>query len=143
MNTTSIWHDLFRTYLSTDAARAFKQYPLFWSDANCETAQYDNVSKFLSGDGVDITAMTLYYRAEARSKDTKRIFGVLARETIEFHGYGPDQSKYLAVWYFILVVLPEYDRVYKIAETTDLVGMYECYLNTGAIDAEHDWNNNG
>lgn len=140
MRTSALWKDVFNKYMRQDAERVFSKYPTFWGKEDEASEFYGNVSEFLASEAKDITALAKYYKGEARSKDDARIFAVVARETIEHHGYGPDQSRFLAVWYFILVQLPEYDRRVGITEVTDLEGLYECYLNCGEIDYGHDWN---
>lgn len=132
--------EIFQRYLNLDQKRVRAKYARFWSERNRETEFYMNISNlFAAAVAFDATCLMLYYKAEARSKDTTRIFQTIAREVIEHHGYGPDQSRYLAVWYFLVVSCTEYDCRIGLTERTDIEGMFDCFVNTGEIDYEHDW----
>ena len=130
----------FRKYLLPEAERINKKYPAFWSSKIIDTALFNNMQRLFPGDHYDITALVGYYRSEARSKDATRVFLTATKELVSEHGYGPDQCHAMAIWYFILVSLHEYDQTKGIDQFTDLHGLLNCYLNIGEIDYEHDWN---
>ena len=136
------FHAAFNKFLLVDATRVFQKYSAFWKQIDLTSATYDVVLKVIPQYTIsiyDVVAMLNYYREEARSKDTKRIFSVVVRELVEDHGYSPEVCHALAIWYFLIVLVPEYNRNRPINETTDVYGMLLCYLNTGEIDLEHEW----
>lgn len=140
MDIHGAWVDTFNKFAIGDAAAIFTKYPRFWNDAVRGGEFHGNVFPIINSSAYDAAAMLAYYKGEANSKDAVRIFQTFTRETIERHGYSPDVSRYIAIWYFFIVLMPEYDRQRKITELTDVVGMFQCYINTGEIDYEHDWN---
>lgn len=131
----------FNRFHYADAEAVWKRYPQYWNAGITGTRLYQQLLPVLTPatNVYDIVPMLNYYKGEALSKDTKKIFNVVTRETVERHGYGPDQGMYLATWYFIIVLLAEYDAKRTIQPTTDIKGMYQCYLDTGEIDYEHSW----
>ncbi len=132
--------EIFQQYLGKDGARVFAKYPAFWNEKNRSTEFYHNLTElFATAVAYEATAMMLYYKAEARSKDPLRIFQFAMREIVEQHGYNPEVSRYIAVWYFLLVTLCDYDVRIGIQQTTDLDGLLDCFINTGEIDYEHEW----
>ncbi|QIG68289.1 hypothetical protein EVB84_013 [Rhizobium phage RHph_Y48] len=139
MDIHGAWVDTFNKFATGDAAAIFAKYPRFWNDAVRGSEFHGNVFPILNSSAYDAAAMLAYYRGEANSKDAVRIFQAFTRETIDRHGYGPDVSKYIAIWYFLIVLLSEYELKHGIQETTDVLGMFKCYINTGEIDYAHDW----
>ncbi|QOE32132.1 hypothetical protein CPT_Paso_015 [Rhizobium phage Paso] len=130
--------DIFTKYLGMETV--YDKYPAFWSYRNRETEFYQNIGPlFDSKTAFDATCMLLYYKSLAKSKDPIRIFQIVAREVIEKHGYGPDIARYLGVWYFLIVVMAEYERVRGFTTVTDIEGMFTCFENTGEVDYENEW----
>lgn len=141
MDIHGAWVDTFTKYATSDAAAIFTKYPRFWNEAVRGSEFHGNVFPIINSSAYDAAALLAYYKGEANSKDAVRIFQTFTRETIDRHGYGPDVSKYIAIWYFFIVLMPEYDRRHKITELTDMLGMFNHYISIGEIDFDHDWSN--
>ncbi len=122
-------HKLMHRILLKEAERVYKKYPKFWRTENA----HSELHHFVKSIGIsyedtnDVVAMHAYFAAEAKSKDTNRIFGVVMRETVEHNGYTPEIANYLAIWYFILVIKPKLDY----DETTDLDEVFMYFVNNG------------